>query len=130
MKNFAAAHKKGCFLFLCIFLVFLGCFSFPAINLTKHFPPQISLLNLFVVLFGYYEMGQMAAAVFAQKVCRKSVLLTLIMTLTGFICRFFLEFGEVSNSYNFTLPNVAVHLFLALVIILVPVLMLNENCSC
>lgn len=46
MKNFAAAHKKGCFLFLCIFLVFLGCFSFPAINLTKHFPPQISLLNL------------------------------------------------------------------------------------
>ena len=94
------------------------------------FPPQISLLNLFVVLFGYYEMGQMAAAVFAQKVCRKSVLLTLIMTLTGFICRFFLEFGEVSNSYNFTLPNVAVHLFLALVIVLVPVLMPNENCSC
>ena len=83
-----------------------------------------------VVLFGYYEMGQMAAAVFAQKVCRKSVLLTLIMTLTGFICRFLLEFGEVSNSYNFTLPNVAVHLFLALVIVLVPVLMPNENCSC
>ena len=28
----------------------------------------------------------------------------------GMLCRYFLEFGEVSNTYNFTLPNIAIHM--------------------
>ena len=28
----------------------------------------------------------------------------------GLACRYLLEFGEVSNTYNFTLPNIALHL--------------------
>jgi hypothetical protein len=30
--------------------------------------------------------------------------------IAGMICRYFLEFGEVSNTYNFTLPNIAIHI--------------------
>ena len=33
--------------------------------------------------------------------------------LAGLVCRFLLEFGEVSNAVNFTVPNVLLHLLLA-----------------
>ncbi|MBQ2412747.1 MAG: hypothetical protein II313_04915 [Anaerotignum sp.] len=33
-------------------------------------------------------------------------------TISGMICRYFLEFGEVSNTYNFTLFNIVVYLFI------------------
>ena len=40
------------------------------------------------------------------------------MTLIGFLCRYFLEYGEVSNTYNFTLPNIALHLLITGILIL------------
>ena len=32
--------------------------------------------------------------------------------LAGMGCRYLLEFGEVSNTYNFTVPNMIVHVLL------------------
>ncbi len=32
--------------------------------------------------------------------------------LVGMGCRYLLEFGEVSNTYNFTVPNMIVHVLL------------------
>ena len=32
--------------------------------------------------------------------------------LVGMGCRYLLEFGEVSNTYNFTAPNIIVHVLL------------------
>lgn len=37
--------------------------------------------------------------------------LNLGMTVLGLIFRYLLEYGEVSNTYNFTAANVALHLF-------------------
>ena len=33
-----------------------------------------------------------------------------VLTVTGMICRYLLEFGEVSNTYNFTLFNIVSYL--------------------
>ena len=35
------------------------------------------------------------------------------LALAGLLCRFLLEYGEASNSVNFTAPNVLLHLLLA-----------------
>ena len=105
MSSFVLSHKKGFFLFACAWFVFIGCCAFPVINLTKAFPLQITLLNLFTVCI-------------SSKKITKSILLALSMTLIGFLCRYLLEYGEVSNAYNFTLPNIALHLLITGILIL------------
>ena len=53
------------------------------------------------------------------RVCLALVLLINVAhIIAGMICRYFLEFGEVSNTYNFTLPNIAIHIVVILCICL------------
>lgn len=117
MSSFVLSHKKGFFLFVCAWFVFIGCCAFPVINLTKAFPLQITLLNLFTVCISCVYFGKIMEIIFSKKIT-KSILLTLSMTMIGFLCRYFLEYGEVSNTYNFTLPNIALHLLITGILIL------------
>lgn len=117
MSSFVLSHKKGFFLFACAWFVFIGCCAFPVINLTKAFPLQITLLNLFTVCISCVYLGKIMEIIFSKKVT-KSILIALSMTLIGFLCRYFLEYGEVSNTYNFTLPNIALHLLITGILIL------------
>ena len=110
MSSFVLSHKKGFFLFVCAWFIFIGCCAFPVINLTKDFPLQITLLNLFTVCISCVYLGKIMEIIFSKKIT-KSILIALSMTLIGFLCRYFLEYGEVSNTYNFTAANVALHLF-------------------
>ena len=41
---------------------------------------------------------------------RKVYIVTFILTVIGMLCRYLLEFGEVSNTYNFTLFNIVSYL--------------------
>ena len=86
-------------------------------NLTKDFPLQITLLNLFTVCISCVYLGKIMEIIFSKKIT-KSILIALSMTLIGFLCRYFLEYGEVSNAYNFTLPNIALHLLITGILIL------------
>lgn len=71
---------------------------------------------MFVSLAAYYEIGLIQGVLFEHKEHLKCMGLTLSMTLVGLLCRYLLEFGEVSNTYNFILPNIVLHLFVAVVI--------------
>ena len=117
MSSFVLSHKKGFFLFACAWFVFIGCCAFPVINLTKVFPLQITLLNLFTVCISCVYLSKIMEIIFSEKVT-KSILLTLSMTMIGFLCRYLLEYGEVSNTYNFTLPNIALHLLITGILVL------------
>ena len=44
------------------------------------------------------------------------ILVNLGIIFSGMLFRYILEFGEVSNSYNFTIPNVLVHILVTLTI--------------
>ncbi len=117
MSSFVLSHKKGFFLFVCAWFVFIGCCAFPVINLTKAFPLQITLLNLFTVCISCVYLGKIMEIIFSKKIT-KSILIALSMTMIGFLCRYLLEYGEVSNTYNFTLPNIALHLLITGILIL------------
>ena len=88
MREKILAHPIRWLIGLCACLVFFGCFGFPIHNFTtgRRFGSWYLLLAL---CFFYLSL----------------------MTLLGLACRFLMEFGEVSNTEDFTLPNVALHLF-------------------
>ena len=118
-KTFEAgkSHPK---VFLCVALMlgtFFGCFTFPVCNLTKIVSRDIRLINFAVAALAYYDIGAIEAAAFPLKKdsAAKTILPLLgfncVHILAGMGCRYLLEYGEVSNTYNFTLPNMAIHLF-------------------
>ena len=106
-------HKKLFYGFLVIGPVFFGCFSFPFVNLTHEWSGNLTVLNMFVFAAAYYNIGLVEAVVFPVNAGVKIILLNLILTCVGFGCRYLLEYGEFSNTYNFTIPNVVLHLLVS-----------------
>lgn len=94
------------------FPIFINCCGFPAYNFSKGYPPAITATTLLLIIIASGYIGGGLALLFPQQ--RYPVFLALLLLLTGagLLCRFLLEFGEVSNVYNFTLPNLLFHLFL------------------
>lgn len=113
MKELISSHRKGFLIFTCIFLIFIGCFAFPIVNFSPDAPQISRWLNLAVAFFAYYEIGLLLGALYDGKEQWKGCGLSLLMTVIGFASRYLLEFGEVSNSYNFIPSNIIVHLLAA-----------------
>ena len=116
MREKILAHKKGMTILACAFLIFLGCFAFPVYNFSQDAPDISRGSSIVIALLGYSEIGLLHGMLYRSKL--KSAALTFGLTLVGFLCRFLLEYGEVSNTYNFTSMNVAVHLAVVLGIVL------------
>ncbi|MBQ2830050.1 MAG: hypothetical protein IJF15_03400 [Oscillospiraceae bacterium] len=116
MREKILANKKKMVALACVFLVFLGCFAFPVYNFSPDAPAAARYSGIVIALLGYSEIGLLHGALYRSKL--KSAALTLGLTLVGFLCRYLLEYGEVSNTYNFTLTNIAVHLAVVLGIVL------------
>ena len=70
MSSFVLSHKKGFFLFVCAWFIFIGCCAFPIINLTKAFPLQITLLNLFTVCISCVYLGKIMEIIFSKKITK------------------------------------------------------------
>ena len=60
-------------------------------------------------MVAYAEVGLLSGYIFDKKNIGVVLLINVAHIIAGMICRYFLEFGEVSNTYNFTLPNIAIH---------------------
>ena len=118
MREKIAAHPKFSLVFACFFLAFIGCFAFPMYNFTADAPKTMRWLNLAVALAAYSEIGRLfLSTLLTGKKLLKAAAITLSMTVSGLLFRFLMEFGEVSNVYNFTVPNVFVHLMAAVVVV-------------
>ena len=106
-------HKKTGIALFWIIGIFFGCFCFPFVNLTKILSDaekQISIINLFTLSVAYAEVGLLSGYLFEKKKIGVVLVINVAHIIAGMICRYFLEFGEVSNTYNFTLPNIAIHI--------------------
>ena len=106
-------HRKIGIALFWVIAIFFGCFCFPFVNLTKILSDtqkQISILNLFICLVAYAEVGLLSGYLFDKKKIGVVLLVNVAHIIAGMICRYFLEFGEVSNIYNFTFANIAIHI--------------------
>lgn len=99
-------------------VTFVNCFGFPVYNWNKEWPLALTALYLFLTPCYAAAAGAFLAKLFPGKGLRYIVILTGALASVGLACRFFLEFGEVSNTYNFTLPNILFHLAVFLGVLL------------
>ena len=107
------SHRKIGIALFWVVAVFFGCFCFPFANITKLLSDtqkQISIINLFLCLVAYAEVGLLSGYLFEKKKTGAVLLIHAVHIIGGMLCRYFLEFGEVSNTYNFTLLNIAIHM--------------------
>ena len=107
------SHRKIGITLFWVIAIFFGCFCFPFVNITNVLSDaqkQISIINLFTCLVAYAEVGLLSGYIFTKKKIGVVLLINATHIIAGMIGRYFLEFGEVSNTYNFTLPNIAIHI--------------------
>ena len=109
------SHRKIAIAIFWIVAIFFGCFCFPLVNFTKtlsDMQKHISIWNIFISLLAYVEVGLLSGYLFEKKKIGVVLLINAAHIVVGMICRYFLEFGEVSNTYNFTLPNIVFHIII------------------
>ncbi|WP_249030182.1 hypothetical protein [Tannockella kyphosi] len=105
--------KKRIIALVFIGLAFVSCGMFPFVNLTKENPIRMEIIQWVIVVNSiafYYYFGKLEAKVFSQKSIIFVASFNSTATFVGLGSRFLLEFGEVSNVYNFTLPNIVLQL--------------------
>ena len=107
-------HKKLYRVGILAFLIFITCFTFPMFNFVKVYSRTIVVVNLLLSLSVYYRIGAEEAVLFEEFPVWKAMVLNQAVIGVGLLCRYLLEYGEVSNTYNFVPVNMACHIIVAL----------------
>lgn len=105
-QEYLQQHPRAVKYFILGYVVFAGCFTFPLWS--EKFPLDFMKVYLIVGTYGIIALA--LAAIYGAKQEKKVWFFTFLLTAIGLLCRFFLEFGEVSNTYNFTFFNVICYL--------------------
>lgn len=106
-REFLLSHPRAFLSFILFFQAFESCFSFPVV--VREFSDDIS--KAYMILVSYGMMGLAYFSLYYEKNSWKKVwAFSFLGTLAGLLCRYLLEYGEVSNTYNFTPLNLAVFL--------------------
>ena len=107
--------KKWRFALVLLFIIVSGS-AFPIYNFGKHYAHGLTGRLLYLNIACYLELGIFEKRVLKLSKVSYAALLNLGIVLAGMGCRYLLEWGEVSNTYNFTMPNVLLHIILTLAI--------------
>ena len=78
------------------YIVFAGCFVFPISS--EPFPLDFQRVYLLVASYG--ALASAFAGIFGPGRERLIYIATFLLTIVGMGCRYLLEYGEVSNTYN------------------------------
>lgn len=105
-QRFLKAHPRVLQILTLGYIVFAGCFVFPIRS--DPFPLDFQGVYLLVASYGVISLA--FAEAFGSGRERMVYIATFLLTVAGMGCRYLLEFGEVSNTYNFTLFNIICYL--------------------
>ena len=97
------------------YIIFAGCFTFPFEN--ELFPFDFIKLYLVVASYGGIALG--FAGIYGINKKKFVYIASLILTALGMICRYILEYGETSNTMNFTSFNIISYLIVIPIFIVV-----------
>ena len=107
--------KKWRVLLILLFVIVSGS-AFPIYNFGKHYSQALTGILLYLNIACYLELGIFEKRVLKLQKALYAALMNVGIVLAGMFCRYLLEWGEVSNTYNFTTPNVLVHITTAVAI--------------
>ena len=108
--KFYEKHPKASAAITLAFYVFVGACCFPIYNLTREWPFMLTCCIVFAAVSLYYTLGGIEVTMLPQCGIQHILSLNLLLVLLGMGARYLLEFGEVSNTYNFTGPNMLLHI--------------------
>lgn len=109
-------HKKLFGILGLVFIVCLECCIFPVGNLSLGGSMTISYINLATAVGISKCIGDIEALVFSKISGVWIFVINLGITILGMVARYFLEYGEVSNTYNFTLKNIVIHMIIMMLL--------------
>lgn len=115
IRQYFEQHPGAVNALIYCYIVFAGCVVFPLGN-SRNSP---DLMKAYLVLASYGTIGATLAIRYGPGRGKRVWGITLVLTMAGLICRYLLEYGEVSNTLNFTVPGVLSYL------LLIPVLTLS-----
>ena len=110
LREFVHKHKKQAIMVGFLFIICLQCCVFPAVNRSYNAPYAIVFIN-FIAAIGICKCsGDLEAEFLPNGTWGQVLVLNLVLTLLGMATRYLLEYGEVSNTYNFTFRNILLHI--------------------
>ncbi len=101
--------------FILGYIIFAGCFVFPFGNERNPF----DFMKAYLVVATYGIIGLGFAGIYGINKEKFVYISSLILTVLGMICRYILEYGEVSNTRNFTPFNIMSYLVIIPIFIVV-----------
>ena len=116
LRTYVNEHKKLFAIIGLIFIICLECCVFPVGNFAYGGNITISLINLAAAIGIGKCLGEIEAMLMPKVTWVLVLLLNVGVTIMGMVARYFLEYGEVSNTYNFTLKNILMHTVIMLLL--------------
>lgn len=102
LQHFFKVHPRIPKILVLGYIVFAGCFVFPI----RSEPFPLGFQRVYLLAASYGVIALAFAGIWGPDMERMVCVVTFILTVIGMACRYLLEFGEVSNTYNFTLFNI------------------------
>ena len=119
MKNIRTSireHKKLFCIMGLVFVVCLECCAFP-VGSSMLGGNSISIFINFATAVAIGKcVGEIEVIMFPKVSWLPILLLNLGITIMGMVVRYFLEYGEVSNTYHFTFKKIVVHMVIMLLL--------------
>lgn len=104
------------FVIMFFFSCFLSCCFFSIVNFNNNNPVDLGITMYFTIIamsfVSYVEIGMLQAIILQKKSIIFVIILNISIISLGLVFRYLLEFGEISNVYNFTIKNVLFHVFI------------------
>lgn len=106
LQHFFKIHPRIPQILILGYIVFAGCFVFPI----RSEPFPLDFQGVYALVTSYGVIALALAGIWGPGKGRRVYIVTFLLTVAGMVCRYLLEFGEVSNTYNFTLFNIISYL--------------------
>ena len=116
LRAYISEHKKMFGIVGLVFIVCMECCTFPVGKITFGGNMTIGVVNVVCAIFIAKCIGEIEVAIFPQVSYGLIFLLNIGITIMGMVARYFLEYGEVSNTYNFTPKNIVIHTIIMLLL--------------
>ena len=106
IRVFVQKHKKLSWLVLIGYLIFCGCFVFPLSNERCSFDFEKACM----IIVSYGILVTLFASLLGRNKTIHVYSISLLFTTLGMILRYIIEYGEYSNTINFTHINIIMYL--------------------
>ena len=119
MKNLQTSiskHKKLFCVLGFVFIVCLECCVFPVGRVPLGGDRISVFINIYAAIVISKCVSGIEVVIFPKATWLMILLLNFGITVMGMTARYLLEYGEVSNTYNFTPKNIVVHIVIMLLL--------------